>query len=157
MAKRSVVNILLVVSATVGYECRVCMLDHVPMLLNESLRNRFLCTSTHPVTGDQYFPYQETHWAWRYAPHPRFRLNYSTFTVTYNAQDILRNRTNILEELYSMPSREPERFRSLRLGVSRAAKRMHYGLTDCKRENCDAFKIFKDIVIARARQLNEMT
>ena len=133
-----------------------CVLGRVLILSNEPLGNHFLYTSTHPMLGPgKYFPSQETHWAWRYASRRKSRLNYSSFTVTYSARDILRNRTNILEELYSMPNREPERFQSLRLGVARAAKRMYYGVQDCKRKNCDAFKIFKDIVIARARKLNE--
>ena len=103
------------------------------------------------------FPTQKTHWAWRYSP---IGLNYTTFTVVYNARDILRERTNIINELYTMPTREPERFRSLRLGVSRAARHMYYAAKDCYRKhkikNCDAFDIFKSIVVARGLELNEV-
>ena len=112
--------------------------------------------------GSGYFPVQKTHWAWRHSTHGR--LNYTSFTVTYNAREVLEKRINVIQELYMMPIREPERFRSLRLGVARAARHMTYTETDdvshakidCKKSvNCDAFETFKSIVVARGVELKE--
>ena len=127
--------------------------------------------------GSGYFPVQQTHWAWRHSPHGR--LNYTSFTVAYNAREVLEKQINVIQELYMMPIREPERFRSLRLGVARAARHMTYAETDrkegvtrhmtyaetddvshadidCKKSvDCDAFETFKSIVVARGIELKE--
>ena len=59
----------------------------------------------------------------------------------------------ILDELYKMPIAQPKRFKALRLGVSRAARHMHYSMTDCGARNCDAFATFKAMVIAHGLKL----
>lgn len=99
---------------------------------------------------------QRTRWAWRYTAPAQLRLNYSTFTVTYDAREInAKSARAMLRELYRMPVLEPERFQALQLGVARAAKHMYYSMTDCGARNCDAFETFKAVVTARGFELGE--
>ena len=100
---------------------------------------------------------RQTHWAWRSVTPSRLRLNYSTFAVVYDSPTLIANpHVNILDELVAMPTEDPERFRALRLGVSRAAARMRYALQDCSADTplCDAFAMLKEMVVARGQRLN---
>ena len=99
---------------------------------------------------------RQTHWAWRSVNPRRLRLNYSEFAVVYDSPTILANPShNILDDLADMPVKNPARFHALRLGVARVAARMRYAMTDCSTQTplCDAFAVFKAIVVARGQRL----
>ena len=99
---------------------------------------------------------QQTHWAWRNVNPSRLRLNYSEFAVVYDSPTLLANPShNILDDLADMPTSDPARFHALRLGVARVAARMRYALTDCSPQTplCDAFAMFKALVLARGNRL----
>ena len=125
-----------------------------PLMTNPLRLTLFLIT--HSLPDGNAFASQETHWAWRYSPDAELRLDYSDFTVSYDVRKIdMSNTTAILNELYQMPTTQPDRFRALRLGVSRVARHMYYSMTDCGERNCDAFESFKDMVVARGLELGE--
>ena len=79
--------------------------------------------------------------------------------MVYDAPTLLANPShNILDDLADMPTSDPARFHALRLGVARVAARMRYTLRDCSSlllgtPLCDAFAVFKAIVVARGNRL----
>ena len=76
--------------------------------------------------------------------------------MIYDAPSVLANAShNILDDLADMPKSDPARFQALRLGVARVAARMRYAVADCSPNTplCDAFAVFKAMVVARGHAL----
>lgn len=67
----------------------------------------------------------KTDWPFRMTAAP-YQLDYTKFAVVYDAREVLRGQVDVLRELMDMPSKQPQRFQSLRREAVIASKWLTY-------------------------------
>lgn len=94
---------------------------------------------------DEYLAAASTWWAWRRSDAMSIiqdvsfgadaigeaLLDYHKFTVTFNANDIKEGKVDVIKELIEMPTKNPERFHSLRKHLDQVAPLMRYSKERC--------------------------